>query len=84
MHDDFASTGQTRFWSSRGRSGGKHSLHDDNAPDITTLQGPMYFPGHLEIGEEGNFLRVLIGTGFQFMRVQERTRKGIQANENYR
>ena len=44
----------------------------------------MYFPGHLEIGEEGNFLRVLIGTGFQFMRVQERTRKGIQANENYR
>jgi hypothetical protein len=51
-----------------------------------SLQGPMYFPGHVEIGEKGNsfFLRVLIGTGFQFMRAQERTRKRIHTNENYR
>jgi hypothetical protein len=43
------------------------ALRDDNAPDITTLQGPMYFPGHLEIGKKGNFLgssHIVINGGY--------------------
>jgi hypothetical protein len=34
-----------------GRAGGKRSLYDDNASDITTLQGPMCFLGILGRGE---------------------------------